>query len=45
MNGLFDLTGRLAVVTESTSFHPVDAAWPDQPADAGVIRARRTAPS
>ncbi|MGW4930232.1 metal-dependent hydrolase [Agromyces sp. NPDC004153] len=31
--------GRLAVVTETTSFHPVDAAWPDQPADAGVIRA------
>lgn len=30
--------GRLAVVTESTSFHPVDAVWPDQPADAGVIR-------
>lgn len=30
--------GRLAVFTESTSFHPVDAAWPDQPADAGVIR-------
>ena len=31
--------GRLAIVTETTSFHPVDAAWPDQPADAGVIRA------
>jgi alanyl-tRNA synthetase len=30
--------GRLAVVTEVTSFHPVDAAWPDQPADRGVIR-------
>ena len=30
--------GRVAVITESTSFHPVDAAWPDQPADAGVIR-------
>ena len=30
---------RLAVVTETTSFPPVDAAWPDQPADAGVIRA------
>lgn len=30
---------RLAVVTEVTSFHPVDAAWPDQPADAGVMRA------
>ena len=32
--------GRLAVITETTSFHPVDAAWPDQPADAGVIRVR-----
>ena len=31
--------GRLAIVTETSSFHPVDAAWPDQPADAGVIRA------
>ena len=31
--------GRLAVISESTSFHPVDAAWPDQPADAGVLRA------
>ena len=30
--------GSLAVITETTSFHPVDAAWPDQPADAGVIR-------
>jgi alanyl-tRNA synthetase len=31
--------GRVAVITERTSFHPVDAAWPDQPADAGVLRA------
>ncbi|MDQ0893007.1 metal-dependent hydrolase [Agromyces ramosus] len=30
---------RLAIVTDVTSFHPVDAAWPDQPADAGVMRA------
>lgn len=30
---------RLAVVTDRTSFHPVDHAWPDQPADAGVLRA------
>ncbi|GAA2045553.1 hypothetical protein GCM10009819_36220 [Agromyces tropicus] len=29
---------RLAVVTDRTSIHPVDAAWPDQPADAGVLR-------
>ena len=32
--------GRLAVITEHTSFHPVDAAWPDQPADAGAMRVR-----
>jgi alanyl-tRNA synthetase len=32
--------GRLAVITEHTSFHPVDAAWPDQPADAGTMRVR-----
>ena len=32
--------GHLAVITETTSFHPVDAAWPDQPADAGVLRVR-----
>lgn len=29
--------GRIAVVTEATSFHPVDAAWPDQPADTGSM--------
>jgi alanyl-tRNA synthetase len=32
--------GRNAVITASTSFHPVDAAWPDQPADAGTLRVR-----
>lgn len=32
--------GYLAVITEHTSFHPVDAAWPDQPADAGTLRVR-----
>lgn len=26
---------RLAVITDQTSFHPVDSAWPDQPADSG----------
>lgn len=31
--------GRLAVVTDVTSIHPVDLAWPDQPADRGVLRA------
>jgi alanyl-tRNA synthetase len=31
--------GRVAILTERTSFHPVDAAWPDQPADAGFLRA------
>lgn len=34
--------GRLAVITDVTSIHPVDAAWPDQPADRGVIRANGT---
>ncbi|MEF3402109.1 metal-dependent hydrolase [Agromyces sp. CCNWLW203] len=29
--------GLIAVVTEATSFHPVDAAWPDQPADSGSL--------
>lgn len=32
--------GLLAVITEATSFHPVDAAWPDQPADAGTLHVR-----
>lgn len=30
--------GRRGVVLESTPFHPVDTAWPDQPADTGVLR-------
>ncbi|MFF2271276.1 metal-dependent hydrolase [Agromyces sp. NPDC058136] len=29
--------GLLAVVTDTTPFHPVDAAWPDQPADTGEL--------
>lgn len=29
---------RVAVVLERTAFHPVDAGWPDQPADRGVLR-------
>ncbi|MFF2277168.1 metal-dependent hydrolase [Agromyces sp. NPDC058126] len=29
--------GLVAVVTDVTAFHPVDAAWPDQPADVGTI--------
>lgn len=33
--------GLAAVITDVTSFHPVDAAWPDQPADQGVLRAAR----
>jgi alanyl-tRNA synthetase len=46
--GALEATGRvlhvgsagdlIAVITDRTSFHPVDAAWPDQPADAGIIR-------
>ena len=30
--------GRLAVVLDRTAFHPVDTAWPDQPADRGTLR-------
>ena len=29
--------GRSAVVLDVTAFHPVDTAWPDQPADRGTI--------
>ncbi|WP_350349356.1 metal-dependent hydrolase [Agromyces sp. G08B096] len=32
--------GRRAVFTDATSIHPVDAGWPDQPADRGVLRVR-----
>lgn len=35
--------GRTAVLLDVTAFHPVDAAWPDQPADRGTI-ARADAP-
>ena len=31
-------SGLLAVVLDRTPCHPVDAAWPDQPADRGVLR-------
>ena len=30
--------GRSGVVLDRTPFHPVDTAWPDQPADIGVLR-------
>lgn len=30
--------GRTAVVLDHTALHPVDAAWPDQPADRGTLR-------
>ena len=30
--------GRQAIVLDATAFHPVDTAWPDQPADRGVLR-------
>lgn len=30
--------GRTAVILDETAFHPVDTAWPDQPADRGVLR-------
>lgn len=30
--------GRSAVILDSTACHPVDTAWPDQPADRGALR-------
>ncbi|WP_029087974.1 metal-dependent hydrolase [Brevibacterium album] len=30
--------GGWAVVLDRTAFHPVDASWPDQPADRGIMR-------
>ncbi|MFJ6678558.1 metal-dependent hydrolase [Microbacterium sp. NPDC091382] len=30
--------GRTGVLLDRTPFHPVDTAWPDQPADVGVLR-------
>lgn len=33
-----DESGRAAVVLDTTAFHPVDSAWPDQPADHGTLR-------
>lgn len=30
--------GRSAVLLDRTAAHPVDTAWPDQPADLGVLR-------
>ncbi|MDN3496372.1 hypothetical protein QL996_10570 [Planococcus sp. APC 4015] len=29
--------GRTAVIVDATAFHPVDTAWPDQPADHGTL--------
>lgn len=29
--------GRSAILLDTTAFHPVDSAWPDQPADRGTI--------
>lgn len=29
--------GRTGVVLDRTAFHPVDSAWPDQPADRGAL--------
>ncbi len=33
--------GRSAVLLDRTAFHPVDTAWPDQPADRGRMRGPR----
>jgi len=30
--------GLSAVILDTTAFHPVDTAWPDQPSDRGVLR-------
>ncbi|MDE3055669.1 MAG: metal-dependent hydrolase [Verrucomicrobiota bacterium] len=30
--------GKIALLLEETPFHPVDATWPDQPADRGMIQ-------
>ncbi|WP_434812232.1 metal-dependent hydrolase [Microbacterium sp. bgisy189] len=30
--------GRVGVILDRTAFHPVDTAWPDQPADRGRLR-------
>lgn len=34
--------GRTAVLLDETAFHPIDTAWPDQPADRGVLIAGGT---
>lgn len=34
---VLDLPGGVGVVTDRTPFHPVDPAWPDQPADTGML--------
>jgi alanyl-tRNA synthetase len=36
---LDDPDGYKAVLLDRTAFHPVDAAWPDQPSDRGVLHA------
>ncbi len=33
----FDSDARFAVLLDSTPVHPVDAGWPDQPADRGTL--------
>lgn len=35
--------GRSAILLDTTAFHPVDTAWPDQPADRGTLTAGRGA--
>lgn len=37
--------GRSAVVLDRTAFHPVDTAWPDQPADRGTLRVSAAPPA
>jgi alanyl-tRNA synthetase len=37
VEAIVDLPGGHGVITHSTPFHPVDPAWPDQPADTGTL--------
>jgi alanyl-tRNA synthetase len=37
VQAVLDLPGGPGVVTDTTPFHPVDPAWPDQPADTGTL--------
>jgi alanyl-tRNA synthetase len=40
VQGVVDVDGLPGVITDNTPFHPVDPAWPDQPADTGTLDGR-----